>query len=208
LPISATTDKLSRKNKLHQWRAVMPPHLRGPIAINYRRATDVLSESFGLLRAARINAEQDRRKQSATFDDQAAFGPKRDFECACRKYFGRENSGIICDQCGVKATSSDVRRTRCAHINLPVPILHPLGGEPAQLNTVPVLPVAFVEAPGGAELLRAYDKVLRAADARELGDAFGMLLNVLAPLLVMAHNWNLSERLLIAHGMALKETAA
>jgi hypothetical protein len=34
------------------------------------------------------------------------------------------------------------------------------------------------------------------------------LLHVLAPLLVMAHNGNLSERLLIAHGMALKETAA
>jgi hypothetical protein len=105
-------------------------------------------------------------------------------------------------------TTSDVRRSRCAHINLPVAILHPLGGEPAELNTVPVLPVAFIEAPGGADLLRAYDKVLRGGDARELSDAFGMLLDVLAPLLFAAHNWNLSERLLIAHGMALKETAA
>jgi hypothetical protein len=188
----------------------MPPHLPGLIAINYRPATDdeIRSESFGLLTSARINTEQDWRKQRGTFDDQAAFGPKRDFECACGKYLGRENSGMICDKCGVKVTSSDVRRTRCSHINLPAPILHPLGGKPAPLNTVPVLPVAFVEAPGGAHLLRAYDRVLRAADARELGDAFGMLLDVLAPLLVTAHNWNLSERLLIAHGMDLKETAA
>jgi hypothetical protein len=188
----------------------MRPHLPGPIAIRYRPATDneVRAESFGLLKAARINAEQDWRKQRGTFDDQAAFGPKRDFECACGKYFGRDNAKIICDQCGVKVTTSDVRRARCAHINLPMPILHPLGGEPAQLNTVPDLPVAFVEAPGGADLLRAYDKVLRGVEERELSDAFSMLLDVLAPLLVAAHNWSLSERLLIAHGMALKETGA
>ncbi|MGH7176900.1 MAG: hypothetical protein ACREJC_05935, partial [Tepidisphaeraceae bacterium] len=189
---------------------VMRPHLPGNIAIHYRPATDneVRAESFGLLNAARINAEQDWRTQRGTFDDQAAFGPKRDFECVCGKYFGRDSAGIICDQCGVKVTTSDVRRTRCGHINLPMPILHPLGGEPAHLNTVPVLPVAFIEAPGGADMLRAYDKVLLGADARELSDAFGMLLDVLAPLLIAAHNWNLSERLLIAHGMALKETAA
>ena len=188
----------------------MRPHFPGHIAIHYRPATDneVRAESFGVLKAARINAEPDWRKQRGTFDDQGTFGPKRDFECACGKYFGRDKADIICDQCGVKVTTSDVRRARCGHVNLPVPILHPLGGEPAPLNTVPVLPVAFVEAPGGADLLRAYDKILRAADARELSDAFGGLLDVLAPLLVAAHNWGLPERLLIAHGMALKETAA
>ena len=189
---------------------VMRSYLPGSIATRYRPATDdeVRAESFGLLKAARINGEQDWRKRRGTFDDQAAFGPKRDFECVCGKYFGRDCAGIICDQCGVKVTTADVRRARCGHINLPVPIPHPLGGEPAPLNVVPVLPVAFVEAPGGADLLRAYDKVLRGADARELTDAFGMLLDVLAPVLVVAQNWNLPERLLIAHGMALKETAA
>jgi hypothetical protein len=188
----------------------MRPHLPGQIAIHYRPATDneVRAQSFGLLKAARINAEQDWRKQCGTFDDQAAFGPKRDFACVCGKYFGRDNAGMICDQCGVKVTTSQVRRARCGHINLPSPILHPLGGEPAPLNTIPVLPVAFIEAPGGAGLLRAYDKALCGADAGELSDAFEMLLDLLAPALVVAHNWSLSERLLIAHGMALKETTA
>lgn len=188
----------------------MRPHLPREIAIHYRPATDneVRAESFGLLKASRINAEQDWRKQRGTFDDQAAFGPKRDFECACGKYFGRDHADAICDQCGVKVTTADVRRARCGHINLSVPILHPLSGEPAPLNAVPVFPVAFVEAPGGADLLHTYDKILCGADARELSDAFGMLLDLLAPLLVAAHNWKLSERLLIAHGMALKETSA
>jgi hypothetical protein len=188
----------------------MRPDLPGHIAIRYRPATDseVRAESFGLLKAARIDAELDWRKQRGTFDDQATFGPKRDFECVCGKNFGRDNAGMICDQCGVKVTTSNVRRARCGHINLPVPILHPLGNEPTPLNVVPVLPVAFVETPGGADLLRVYDKVLRGADARELTDAFGMLLCTLAPVFVVAHNWNLAERLLIAHGMALKEMAA
>jgi hypothetical protein len=52
-------------------------------------------------------------------------------------------------------------------------MLQPFAGEPAQLSTVPVLPVALVETPGGADLLRAHDKFLRAPDVRELGDAFG-----------------------------------
>jgi hypothetical protein len=188
----------------------MRPHLPGEIAIRYRHTTDkeVRAESFGLLKAAHINAELDWRNQRGTFDDQAAFGPKRDFECACGKYLGRDRAGIICDQCGVKVTTSDVRRSRCAHINLAVPILHPIGGEPALLNVVPVLPVAFIEAPGGADLLRAYDRVLRGGEAHTLSEAFGSLLDVLAPLLVAAHNWNLSERSLIAHGMALKEAPA
>jgi hypothetical protein len=188
---------------------VMRPYLPHQIAIRYRPATDneVQTQSFGLLKVARINTEPDWRKQRGTFDDQAAFGPKRDFECACGKYLGSDSAGIICDQCGVKVASSDLRRSRCGHINLPVAILHPMRGDSAPLNVLPVLPVAFIEAPDGADLLRAYDHVLHGGDARTLSEAFGSLLDVLAPLLVAAHNWNLSERCLIAHGMALKQAA-
>jgi DNA-directed RNA polymerase beta' subunit len=126
----------------------MPPILPGNIAIHYSPETgnEIRAESYGVLHSARINADPEWRKQRGTFDDRATFGPKRDFECACGKYFGRQHAGIICDQCGVKITTSDARRTRCAHINLPVPVSHPLAAvEP--VNSLPVLPVAFIEAP-------------------------------------------------------------
>ena len=123
-----------------------------------------------------------------------------------RQVLWPQSADIICDQCGVRVTTSDVRRSRCAHINLAAAIRHPLGTEQAQsLNALPVLPVAFIEAPGGPELLRAYDGVLRCgSDAQGLGEAFGSVLDVLAPLLIVAHQWDLPERRLIAHGMALK----
>jgi hypothetical protein len=188
----------------------MHPCLPGHIAINYRPATDneVRAESFGHLKAARFNPEGDWRSMRGTFDDQTIFGPKRDFWCACGKYFGRDCAEIICHLCGVKVTSSDTRRLRCAHVNLPAPILHPLGGLPAELGVLPVLPVGFIEAPGGEELLQRYDDLLRFQhDAEKLTVSFIALLETLAPALVAAHAWNLSERLLIAHGMALKEVA-
>lgn len=188
----------------------MPPSLPAEIAIRYRPATgaEVRAESFGLLKSARINAEQDWRKQRGSFDDQAAFGPKRDFECACGKYVGQNYADIVCDQCGVKVSTADTRRSRCGHINLPLPVFHPLGRDHAHLDALPVLPVAFIEAPNGPALLRAYDLLLHSQDERAVDETFRALLDVLARLLVAAHNWNLSERLLIAHGMALKEVTA
>jgi hypothetical protein len=186
----------------------MRPLLPDDIATHYRplTASEVRAESYGRLTAARFdNVAHYRPGDRGTFDDQANFGTKCDYSCACTKYVGRQYDGIICDLCGVKVTTSDVRRTRCAHINLPLPIPHPLGGGDAPLNALPVLPIAFIEAPGGPDLLRAYDRILRGEDERSLTDAFQALLERLAPLLVIAHTWNLDQRPLIAHGMALQD---
>src|SRR5262245_10476603 len=32
---------------------------------------------------------------------------------------------MVCDRCGVKVTQSSVRRRRCGHVELAVPVLHP-----------------------------------------------------------------------------------
>jgi hypothetical protein len=168
---------------------------------------EIRAKSYGRLRAARIG-EGDGLEQRGTFDDQAIFGPKRNFACACGKYDGHEYKGIICDRCGVRVTTTAARRRRCGHINLTAAVVHPLGSADDELNAWPVLPVSFVEAPGGLELLRAYDAVLRGRDAGEILIGVEMVLSVLAPLMVAAHRWDLSERLLIAHGMGLKQRAA
>jgi hypothetical protein len=185
----------------------MSPPLPPDLAGHYQPATDhdIRSESYGLLQAARLNTGSDWQHHRRTFDDQAIFGPRTPFACACGKYDGLQYADIICDRCGVKVTTPAVRRSRCAHINLPTAIQHPLGTAQDQLTTLPVLPAAFVEAPAGRVLLQAYDDILRAPDAPALSAAFERLLDVLLPALVIAHHWDLTDRQLIAHGMALKQ---
>lgn len=112
---------------------------------------------------------------------------------------------MICDVCWVKVTTAEARLGRCAHINLPFPIAHPFADRSTLLHVIPVLPVVFVEAPAGADLLNAYDRVLRGTDASAISDGLAALLDVLAPFLIAAHRWDLRERVLIAHGMALKD---
>jgi hypothetical protein len=188
----------------------MPPSLPPNIAAKYRPSTsnEVRAESFGVLKTAKLHAESDWQKQRGSFDDQRIFGPRRRYECACGKYQGSEHGGIICDLCGVKITTPDVRRVRCAHINLDVEIPHPLGTEQDRLHSIPVLPVSFVEAERGGELLFAYDVIIRARDGRAVAEGFTRLCEILCPVLVTAHCWDLGDRLLIAHGMALKDPAA
>ncbi|MEO0108016.1 MAG: DNA-directed RNA polymerase subunit beta' [candidate division WOR-3 bacterium] len=54
------------------------------------------------------------------------FGPVKDFECNCGKYKKIRYKGIVCDRCGVEVTTSAVRRERMGHIELVVPVAHPL----------------------------------------------------------------------------------
>jgi hypothetical protein len=186
---------------------VMPMYLPSHIAAEYRplERHEVRAESFGKLTRARLYSETDWRKQVGTFDDQRIFGTRRRYRCACGKYDGKQYAEILCDECGVKVTTPDVRRRRGAHINLAEEISHPLGGENDRLIAVPVLPVSFVEAENGAELVAAYDLIIRGRDEREIAQGFARLCEVLSPVLVMAHRWDLADRLLIAHGMGLKE---
>ncbi|MBQ8820875.1 MAG: DNA-directed RNA polymerase subunit beta', partial [Campylobacter sp.] len=52
------------------------------------------------------------------------FGPIRDYECLCGKYKKMRYKGIKCEKCGVEVTSSKVRRSRMAHIELVTPVAH------------------------------------------------------------------------------------
>jgi len=185
---------------------LLPPDIR----FAYRLATDadVKAWSFGLVKAAKINAGNDWQKQRGTFDDQAIFGPKRRFRCACGKLDGDRFKDKICDRCGVKVASPEVRHRRSAHIDLSQPIAHPLGKDKDRLNVLPVLPVAFIDAPDGSRLLDAYDQILRGQGALDFEHGFVRLLEILAPLLVTAHQWDLRERSVIAHGMGLKDQEA
>jgi len=54
------------------------------------------------------------------------FGPVKNYECQCGFLHGKQHEGEICPHCGVKITSSFVRRITYSWIDLPFEIPHPL----------------------------------------------------------------------------------
>jgi DNA-directed RNA polymerase subunit beta' len=52
------------------------------------------------------------------------FGPTKDWTCACGKYKRYRYKGKTCEKCGVRVTSSRVRRVRMGHIELAAPVSH------------------------------------------------------------------------------------
>ncbi|HIU90724.1 MAG TPA: DNA-directed RNA polymerase subunit beta' [Candidatus Fimimonas merdipullorum] len=52
------------------------------------------------------------------------FGPVKDWECHCGKYKKQRFKGVVCEKCGVKVTTSKVRRERMGHIELAAPVSH------------------------------------------------------------------------------------
>jgi hypothetical protein len=201
-----------------------------PASLNkvYRPATDreVCSWSFGVVKAPRNPSATSWQDRRGTLEDQAIFGPVRDFHCACGKYEGERFRGMMCDLCGVKATTCETRRQRFGHINLSVAVSHPLGEGGERLSAVPVLPAVFWQAPAGAQLAQRYDALTRANTsgvckalatgsdalpdwtteraeqvlAREVAHLFELLL----PVAMFAHEWDLAERQTLAHGLALE----
>ncbi len=53
------------------------------------------------------------------------FGPVKDYTCLCGKYKKRKYEGLTCEKCGVKVTTSSVRRAWIGHIELASPVIHP-----------------------------------------------------------------------------------
>src|SRR5262249_58795905 len=123
--------------------------LPSSLATVYRPATDreVHLWSFGAVKAPRDPDAASWQARRFTLDDQAIFGPLRDFHCACGKYEGERYRGMICDLCGVKVTTREARRQRFGHINLPVAVSHPHGEGGERLSAVPRLPPAVLRAP-------------------------------------------------------------
>src|SRR5262245_20800945 len=113
----------------------------------YRPATsrEIRSWSFGVVKASRSCNAADWPDQRGTLDDQAVFGPTTSDKCACGKYDGPGHRRMICDRCGVKVTSTGVRRERFGHIELGPEFRHPFGEDGDTLAAFPVLPATFRE---------------------------------------------------------------
>ena len=85
---------------------------------------EILSWSFGEVKKPEtINYRTLKPERDGLFCAKI-FGPIHDYECLCGKYKKMRYKGIVCEKCGVKVTSSKVRRERFGHIELVTPIAH------------------------------------------------------------------------------------
>jgi hypothetical protein len=198
------------------------------LAAVYRPATDheISSWSFGVVKGPRNPGAMSWQARRGTLDDQAIFGPVQDFYCVCGNYREDRYRGMICDRCGVKVTTREVRRQRFGHLILPVAVPHPLGAKGERIFKVPVLPAVFWEAPAGERLARVYDSLARTlrswdgetqvsphpgSSAGTTGSAgevlaaeLSRLVDLLLPVVHFAHEWNLAEGPTLARGLALQ----
>ncbi len=94
------------------------------VSIQLCSPNDIRSWSYGEVKKPEtINYRTYRPEKDGLFCEKI-FGPEKDYECFCGKYRGIKYKDIICDKCGVKITTSKVRRSRMGHINLAAPVVH------------------------------------------------------------------------------------
>jgi hypothetical protein len=180
------------------------------LSSKYRPATDreIHHWSFGAVSVVRGPDAESWQPRHRTLNDDAIFGPRRDFECSCGKYRGAKYQRMICDICGVKVDRSAIRRTRFGHIDLHAPVPHPLGEGPAPLQAVPVLPATFWESVAGAPLAELYEDILRTnatSRGERISAAIESVMAHILPIAADADRWNLEEARTLAHGLALIE---
>ena len=94
------------------------------IVISLASPEDILDRSSGeVLKPETINYRSYKPERDGLFCERI-FGPMKDYQCACGKYKGIRYKNITCDRCGVEVTEKKVRRERCGHISLTVPVAH------------------------------------------------------------------------------------
>ncbi|MHC4841335.1 MAG: DNA-directed RNA polymerase subunit beta', partial [Planctomycetota bacterium] len=94
------------------------------VGITLASPEDIRSWSYGEIKKPEtINYRTYRSEKDGLFCEKI-FGPEKDYECFCGKYKGIKYKGIVCERCGVKVTTSKVRRKRMGHINLAAPCAH------------------------------------------------------------------------------------
>lgn len=76
-----------------------------------------------VLRPETINYRTLRAEKDGLFCERI-FGTTRDWECFCGKFKSYRYRGVVCDRCGIKVTSSRVRRERMGHIELSSQVAH------------------------------------------------------------------------------------
>jgi hypothetical protein len=181
--------------------------LPSTLASGYRPATtrEIRSWSFGQVTARRRTAAVTWRDQLGTLDDQRIFGPLQEFACACGKYKGSTYKGMICDICGVKVTTPAVRRERFGHIEFACAAQHPLADTTHQIDAFPVLPAAFLCSISGRKLADTYESLVESAAHGALTPPdLAALVEILLPVVQIAHEWSLTESALLARGLALE----
>lgn len=180
----------------------------------YRMAApkEILSWSYGMLRIPRKRDARTWEDRLETLDCQRIFGPLHDFVCACGKFCGVDRQGMMCDICGVKIGPSELRRSRFAHVELTVDVSHPLSTSDDSLRFFPILPAGFHQSPAGGQLAESYDDLVRANSSEEhdaMEESVCRIFDILVPVVINAHNWNLADAELLAQGLALvRKTAA
>ena len=94
------------------------------ITIGLASPEEILENSYGeVLKPETINYRTYKPERDGLFCERI-FGPTKDYECYCGKYKRIRYKGIVCDRCGVEVTEKKVRRERCGHIPLVVPVAH------------------------------------------------------------------------------------
>jgi hypothetical protein len=183
---------------------LLPPAIRDL----YRTATttEIRSWSFGALCSVRIPNATLWEDVRGTLNDQSIFGPVQSYACACGKFSGSVHRGMICDQCGVKVASAEVRRLRFGHLNLTALAPHPFERNGETIQSFPVLPAAFLESARGGNLANLYEDVFRANESkqnRQLASLLRKIGEMIVPIFVEALDWNLQEAGLLGRGLAL-----
>ncbi len=89
---------------------------------------EIRAVSFGVVEAAGSEPPADWRSAApGSLFDPVIFGPAADDECGCGYIKGAEHRGLVCPRCGVcPGDAGRARRTRFGHINLPLPLPHPV----------------------------------------------------------------------------------
>ena len=94
------------------------------ITIGLASPEEILENSYGeVLKPETINYRTYKPERDGLFCERI-FRPTKDYECYCGKYKRIRYKGIVCDRCGVEVTEKKVRRERCGHIALVVPVAH------------------------------------------------------------------------------------
>lgn len=165
---------------------------------------DIRALSYGMVKQPRLGLSWEQARGS--LDDQAIFGTLRSLECACGKFRGADHRGIVCDRCGVKVASSEIRRSRFGHVELDREIAHPFGIDGARLTVWPVLPGDYFCSAGGKPLAALYDRLavaIHEQDMLPVRSAVWKICDALLPLLQTVFDWKLSDAPTLARGLAL-----
>ncbi|MBN2473608.1 MAG: hypothetical protein JXB62_03290 [Pirellulales bacterium] len=178
------------------------------LSSDYRIATsrEIRSWSFGVLTATRHPSATSYDNVRGTLHDQRIFGPVDDFKCACGKYRGDRYRGMVYDHCGVKIAPNTTRGSRFGHIEFPDPIGHPFAPT-SELQCFPVLPILFIQSPGGRLLPTLYDQLIEASNnhaTSKIQETITSIVAHLTSVVVTAHRWRLAASRTLARGLALE----